>query len=109
MDFKFFQKQRPQQSRNRFLDFDMDKILIIVLRYKLIYNLPIIGQTTSFQLINIPINGWLEINTWINYDRQIPEMIEIDYSIVELNTMPIRFTFRMETTMLLEQIQGLEN
>lgn len=95
MDFKFFQKSKLKG--NTYLSFDMDEILIVVLRYKQFHNVSIIGIDTPFDVVNVPINGFMRINNWRNYDLNVPQMIEIDYSVIETNTTSRHYTYRMET------------
>ena len=102
MDFKFFQKPKPKG--NIYLSFNMDQILIVVLRYKQFHNFSIIGNDTFFDVVNVPINGFMRINTWRNYDLNVPHMIEIDYSVIETNTTARQYTFRMETDEFLSLI-----
>ena len=75
----------------------MDEILIVVLRYKQFHNVSIIGIDTPFDVVNVPINGFMRINNWRNYDLNVPQMIEIDYSVIETNTTSRHYTYRMET------------
>lgn len=93
MNFKFFQKPNPKG--NTYLSFNMDEILIVVLRYKQFHNVSIIGIDTPFDVVNVPINGFMRINGWRSYDLNVPHMIEIDYSVIETNTTSRNYTFRM--------------
>ena len=95
MDFKFFQKPKPKE--NMYLCYHMDEVLIHVLRYKQYHNVSIIGIDTPFDVVNVPINGFMRINNWRNYDLNVPQMIEIDYSVIETNTTSRHYTYRMET------------
>ena len=104
-DFKFFQRQSTPQGANHYLGFDMDLVLLNVMRYKQSNNISTLNCDTPFEFVNVPINGWIRINNWRNYENQNPQMIEIDYSVIEYNTTPRNFTFRMETTRLLEYLE----
>lgn len=95
MNFKFFQKPKPKE--NMYLCYHMDEVLIHVLRYKQYHNVSIIGIDTPFDVVNVPINGFMRINNWRNYDLNVPQMIEIDYSVIETNTTSRQYTCRMET------------
>jgi len=107
MDFKFFQKQKPiQQSGNMCLMFNMDDALINVIRWRQYHNIEMINSDdTELAMVNVPINNcWMRILCWRNYTNINPEMIEIDYRVIETNTTPRDFTLRMETTELLRRI-----
>jgi hypothetical protein len=95
MDFKFFQKPKPKE--NMYLCYHMDEVLIHVLRYKQFHNVSIIGIDTPFDVVNVPINGFMRINNWRSYDLNVPHMVEIDYSVIETNTTSRNYTFRMAT------------
>jgi len=83
----------------------MDEVLIHVLRYKQIHNHAILHNDTPFGSVNVPINGWVRILNWRNYTNINPEMIEIDYSVIEINTISRNYTARMETSELLRRIE----
>ena len=102
-DFKFFQKPRPQE--NMYLCYHMDEVLIHVLRYKQIHNQEIINGDTLLENVNVPIsNCWMRIITWRNYTNTNPEMIEIDYRVIEVNATPRNYTYKSETTEFLRRI-----
>ena len=92
MDFKFFQKPKPKE--NMYLCYHMDEVLIHVLRYKQFHNVSIIGIDTPFDVVNVPINGFMRINNWRSYDLNVPHMVEIDYSVIETNTTSRNYTYR---------------
>lgn len=100
--FKFFQKAKPKE--NTYLCYHMDEVLIHVLRYKQIHNLDILNHDVPFQFVNVPINGWMRINNWRNYTNINPEMIEIDYSVIETNTTSRNYTYRETTDELLRRL-----
>ena len=102
--FKFL-TNKPQRRRNQYLVFDADELLLNVIRYKQIHNIDILAYNTPFEFINVPINGWLKINAWRNYDNTPNPTIEIDYSIIEINTTAANFTMNIPTAHLLELIQ----
>jgi hypothetical protein len=83
----------------------MDEVLILVLKYKQIHNHQIIENDTFFYSIDLPINGWMRINTWRTYDNVNPLEIEIDYSVLEYNTTPRNYTCRMESTEFMRRIE----
>ena len=93
MDFKFFQKPKPQG--NMYLMFNMDDALINVLRWKRYHNMEALHNDTFLHDVNVPINGYLRILDWRTSTNVIPEIIELDYRVIELNTTPINFTCRM--------------
>lgn len=102
--FKFFQKH-IEPSNNVYLTFNMDDVLINVLRYKQHRNVTIIGIDTSFNEVNVPIDGFMRILTWRTIDNVNPTMIEIDYSVVVTNRTSINYTYRMEVRELLRRIE----
>jgi hypothetical protein len=107
MDFKFFQKPKPiQPPGNMYLMFNMDDALINVIRWLQYHNIEMLsGVGTELSMVNVPINNCrLRITGWRNYTNINPEMIEIDYMVIEINTTPRNFTLRMETTELLRRI-----
>jgi hypothetical protein len=103
-EFKFFEKPKP--IGNHYLSFDMDTVLIHVLIYKQLNNISIMGIDMPFHLVNVPINGFLRINGWRTYDNILPDMVEIDYSVIELNTTPTHFRFRMQGNEFMARIQN---
>ena len=104
MDFKFFQKPKP--IGNMYLGFNMDDVLLNVLRYKQLHNQEIINNDTDMCQVGVPIsNCFIRILNWRNYTNVNPEMIEVDYRIIEMNTTPSNFTLRMETQQLIRRIE----
>lgn len=101
--FKFFQKPKPVE--NMYQCYHMDEVLIHVLRYKQHHNVNIIGIDTPFEVVNVPINGFMRINTWRTIDNVDPLMIEIDYSVIETNTTSRHYTYRGVTSELLNRIE----
>lgn len=98
MNFKFFQKPKPiQPSGNMYLMFNMDDALINVIRWKQYHNIDMINSgDTELSVVNVPIvNCWLRILNWRRYDSNEPHMVEINYSVMEVNTMARNYTFRM--------------
>jgi hypothetical protein len=57
----------------------------------------IIGIDTPFDVVNVPINGFMRINNWRSYDLNVPHMIEIDYSVIETNTTSRNYRYREAT------------
>jgi hypothetical protein len=107
MDFKFFQKPKPiQPPGNMYLMFNMDDALINVIRWRQYHNNDMIRSgDTELSMVNVPVaNCYMRILCWRNYTNINPEMIEIDYMVIEINTTPRNFTLRMETTELLRRI-----
>jgi hypothetical protein len=106
MEFKFFQKVN-ELGPNQYLSFDMDEVLISVLKYKRHLNLDIINSSdTNLSNVNVPINNcWMRILTWRTITNVQPEMIEIDYRVFEINNTPFNFTARMSTVELLRRIE----
>jgi hypothetical protein len=100
--FKFL--TQPKSADNMYLCYHMDEVLIHVIRYKQYHNVSIIGIDTPFNVVNVPINGFMRINTWRNYDLNIPQMIEIDYSVIETNTISRNYTYRETTDELLRRL-----
>jgi len=107
MDFKFFQKPTPTQpSGNMYLMFNMDDALINVIRWLQYHNIEMLsGVGTELSMVNVPINNcWLRITGWSKFaDTQSP-MIEINYSVIEINTRAMNFVFRMEESEFLRRI-----
>lgn len=104
MDFKFFQKPKP--LGNMYLGFNMDDVLLNVLRWKQYHNEDILTNDTPIEAVGVPIfNCWLRILNWRNYTNVNPEMIEIDYRVIETNTTPTNFTLKMETHQFLRRIE----
>ena len=85
--------------------YHMDEALIHVLRYKQIHNQEIINVDTSFEDVNVPINGFMRILTWRNIQYVIPQMIEIDYRVVVANEGVRGYTYRTEMSDLLNRIE----
>jgi hypothetical protein len=99
MDFKFFQKPKPiQPPGNMYLMFNMDDALINVIRWKQYHNIEILSDVgTELAMVNVPIHGWLRITGWRNWDLNSPSpTVEINYSVIEINTRAMNFVFRME-------------
>ena len=107
MDFKFFQKPKPvQPPGNFYLMFNMDDALINVIRWKQYHNIEILSDVgTELAMVNVPIvNCWLRITGWSKFaDTQSP-MIEINYSVIEINTTARNFVFRMNENEFLRRI-----
>jgi len=104
--FKFLTNNKyrlPYQSRNQFLGFDMDIVLINVIKYKRQHNIDLThASDTPLSYAGLPIdNCWMRISGWRTITNVQPEMIEIDYSVIELNNMLHNFTARMVTHELL--------
>ena len=109
MDFKFFQKPKlTQPPGNFYLMFNMDDALINVIRWKQYHNIEIIGSAsadTQLAMVNVPINGWLRITGWRNWNRNSPSpTVEINYSVIEINTTARNFVFRMNESEFLRRI-----
>ncbi len=99
MDFKFFQKPKPiQPPGNMYLMFNMDDALINVIRWRQYHNIEILSDSgTELSMVNVPIvNCWLRIVGWRNYTNTQSPMVEINYSVIEINTIARNFVFRME-------------
>jgi len=105
-NFKFLSKTNPIPPGNMYLMFNMDDALINVIRWRQYHNIDMINSdNTELAMVNVPIvNCWMRILCWRNYTNINPEMIEIDYMVIEINTTPRNFTLRMETTELLRRI-----
>jgi hypothetical protein len=61
---------------------------------------------TELSMVNVPINNCrLRITGWRNWDlnSQSP-MVEINYSVIEINTTARNFVFRMEEQEFLRRI-----
>ena len=103
--FKFLTKK---QNVNHYLSFDMDQVLLNVIRFKQINNIQILDIDTPLQLINVPINGWLKINNWRTIQNAANEMVEINYSIIEINTTARIFTFVMDLHQFQSYFESLD-
>ena len=101
--FKFFQKPKPV---NTYLSFDMDKTLINVLKYIQYHNQSITNNDINMLLVGVPINNcWLRITGWRNWNRNSPSpTVEINYSVIEINTTARNFVFRMDESEFLRRI-----
>jgi hypothetical protein len=106
MDFKFFQKPKPQG--NMIFMFNMDDALINVIRWRQYFNIDMInGSDTELSMVNVPIvNCWLRILNWSRQETALTggDMIEINYRVIELNNQGRDFTFRMNETEFLRRI-----
>lgn len=105
-EFKFFQKEKvPPQ--NLYLGFDMDEVLINVIRYRGHHNMELLdGSDTLLSNVGVPINNcWLRILTFRTITELRPEMIEIRYRIFETNNNPINFSARMRTVDFLRRVE----
>jgi hypothetical protein len=100
--FKFL--EIPKTYENRYLMFNMDDALINVLRWKKYHNMEALNNDTYLHDVNVPINGYLRILDWRTSTNVIPEIIELDYRVIELNTTPINFTCRMEVSEFIRRI-----
>jgi hypothetical protein len=108
MDFKFFQKPKPiQPPGNMYLMFNMDDALINVIRWRQYHNNDMIRSgDTELSMVNVPINNCrLRITGWRNWDlNSLSPTVEINYSVIEINTTARNFTFRMEEQEFLRRI-----
>jgi hypothetical protein len=107
MDFKFFQKPKSiQPPGNSYLMFNMDDALINVIRWKQYHNIEILdGGDTELAIVNVPINGWMRITGWRNWNRNsLSPTVEINYSVIEINTTARNFVFRMNENEFLRRI-----
>ena len=103
MNFKFFQKSKPQG--NYYLSFDMDEVAINVIRYAQHNNQILFNNNINLAHVNVPINNcWLRITDLRSFISTQPEMIEVYYRVIEVNNTPTDFSFRMETQELLRRI-----
>jgi hypothetical protein len=100
MDFKFFQKPIPiQPPGNMYLMFNMDDALINVIRWLQYHNIEMLSDFgTELSMVNVPINNCrLRITGWRNWDlNSLSPTVEINYSVIEINTRAMNFVFRME-------------
>jgi hypothetical protein len=96
MNFKFLTNNKPiQPPDNFYLMFNMDDALINVIRWLQYHNWEILNSDTYMSQVNVPINNcFIRITSWRRYDDV--GAVEIDYKVIEANTRPIDFTFRME-------------
>ena len=96
MNFKFLTNNKPiQPPDNFYLMFNMDDALINVIRWLQYHNWEILNSDTYMSQVNVPINNcFIRITNWRRYDDV--GAVEIDYKVIEANTRPIDFTFRME-------------
>jgi hypothetical protein len=96
MNFKFLTNNKPiQPPDNFYLMFNMDDALINVIRWLQYHNWEILNSDTYLSQVNVPINNcFIRITSWRRYDDV--GAVEIDYKVIEANTRPIDFTFRME-------------
>jgi hypothetical protein len=105
-EFKFFQKEKvPPQ--NLYLGFDMDEVLINVIRYRHHYNMEILNDSdTLVANVGVPIdNCWLRILTFRTLTNMRPEMLEIRYRVFETNNNPLNFTARIRTVDFLTRME----
>ena len=104
MDFKFLTNNKPiQPPGNMYLVFNMDDALINVIRWLQYHNWEILNSETYMSQVNVPIvNCFIRITSWRRYDDV--GAVEIDYKVIEANTTPIDFTFRMEESEFLRRI-----
>ena len=108
MNFKFLTNNKPiQPSGNMYLMFNMDDALINVIRWKQYHNIEILSDVgTELAMVNVPINNcWLRITGWRNWNRNSPSpTVEINYSVIEINTTARNFVFRMNENEFLRRI-----
>ena len=107
MNFKFLTNNKPiQPSGNMYLVFNMDDALINVIRWKQYHNIEILSDVgTELAMVNVPIvNCWLRITGWSKFADTQSTMIEINYSVIEINTRAMNFVFRMEESEFLRRI-----
>ena len=107
MNFKFLTNNKPiQPPGNMYLMFNMDDALINVIRWKQYHNIEILSDVgTELAMVNVPINGWLRITGWRNWNRNSPSpTVEINYSVIEINTTARNFVFRMDESEFLRRI-----
>ena len=100
MNFKFLTNNKSiQPSGNMYLMFNMDDALINVIRWLQYHNIEMLsGVGTELSMVNVPINNCrLRITGWRNWDLNSPSpTVEINYSVIEINTRAMNFVFRME-------------
>ena len=94
MDFKFFQKPKPQG--NMYLMFNMDDALINVIRWLRYHNQNPIYNDVYLHDVNVPINYYLRIIGWLNFTNLPTPIIEINYRVFGPNTTPVNFVCKME-------------
>lgn len=105
--FKFLTKTNPiQPPGNMYLMFNMDDALINVIRWRQYHNIEILSDSgTELSMVNVPIvNCWLRIVGWRNYTNTQSPMVEINYSVIEINTIARNFVFRMNETEFIRRI-----
>ena len=100
MNFKFLTNNKPiQPPDNFYLMFNMDDALINVIRWLQYHNIEMLsGVGTELSMVNVPINNCrLRITGWRNWDlNSLSPTVEINYSVIEINTRAMNFVFRME-------------
>jgi hypothetical protein len=105
-EFKFFQKEKvPPQ--NLYLGFDMDEVLINVIKYKQHHNIEVLNNSDILVAnVGVPINNcWLRILTFRTLTNMRPEMLEIRYRVFEANNTPLNFTASMRTVDFLTRME----
>ena len=108
MDFKFLTNNKPiQPPGNMYLMFNMDDALINVIRWLQYHNIEILSDSgTELSMVNVPINNcWLRITGWRTWNTNTPSpTVEINYSVIEINTTARNFVFRMNENEFLRRI-----
>ena len=108
MNFKFLTNNKPiQPPDNFYLMFNMDDALINVIRWLQYHNIEMLSDFgTELSMVNVPINNCrLRITGWRNWDlNSLSPTVEINYSVIEINTTARNFTFRMNEEEFLRRI-----
>ena len=87
--------------------FNMDDALINVIRWLQYHNIEMLSDFgTELSMVNVPINNCrLRITGWRNWDLNSPSpTVEINYSVIEINTTARNFTFIMNEEEFLRRI-----
>jgi hypothetical protein len=104
-NFKFLSHNKQYIPQNEYLGFDMDYVLILVLRYIHRGNQITLNNDIALTNVNVPINNcWMRITDWRSLPSRNPARVEFTYRIIQANTNPINFNVSIEAEELMRAI-----
>lgn len=103
--FKFLQNNSRFLSNNILYGRNADEWLLRYLCYRKVRNEQIAFNDLNLRQIDIPFDVYIRVNTWRTIVCVSPEIIEIEYKIIDERHSDIRtgtcFTMRMHTNKLM--------
>lgn len=101
-EFKFLQNNSRFLSNNILYGRNADEWLLRYLCYRKVRNEQITFNDLNLRQINIPFDVYIRVNTWRTIVFASPEIIEVDYKIIDETTNNgTCFTMRMHTNKLM--------